>query len=382
MASASAYSVHQEKKVIICGGGVIGASIAYYLTKRGVKPIIIDRCKELCSASAKAGGFLARNWSDDLGAKSFDIHAKLAKELNNVQDYRRLHTLQVFMSADRLEGGLSDDANWVDGVNKTVNLLGTPTETAQVHPRKLTNALLRGARSRGARLLTGRIHGLVVKINGSSHAITGVKVDGQVIPCDECVLALGPWTGRLASAWLCNSATPLPTIGVTASVDGKKYASITMQSPPSTKVSAHALFTDSVYDVEVYPRPDGEVYLCGCHERGAVLPEDPTTIAPKESAMIALEGFAAQLSSALATVPVKAKQACFLPTSKDGEPIIGRLPGVHGVMVATAHSCWGILKAPGTGIAITQLILDGKCTLCDLRRYDPSRGLAKRKRTM
>jgi glycine/D-amino acid oxidase-like deaminating enzyme len=50
-------------RVVICGGG-IGASIAYFLSRRGVKPIVVERTGIACAASGKAGGFLARHWCD------------------------------------------------------------------------------------------------------------------------------------------------------------------------------------------------------------------------------------------------------------------------------------------------------------------------------
>jgi glycine/D-amino acid oxidase-like deaminating enzyme len=46
-------------RVVICGGGVIGASIAYFLSRRGVHPIVIERTGLACAASGKSGGFLA-----------------------------------------------------------------------------------------------------------------------------------------------------------------------------------------------------------------------------------------------------------------------------------------------------------------------------------
>ena len=46
-------------RVLICGGGVIGASIAYFLSCRGVAATVIERTGLACAASGKAGGFLA-----------------------------------------------------------------------------------------------------------------------------------------------------------------------------------------------------------------------------------------------------------------------------------------------------------------------------------
>jgi glycine/D-amino acid oxidase-like deaminating enzyme len=51
-------------RVLICGGGVIGASIAYFLGRRGVRSIVIERTGLACAASGKSGGFLARDWCD------------------------------------------------------------------------------------------------------------------------------------------------------------------------------------------------------------------------------------------------------------------------------------------------------------------------------
>src|SRR3954470_4406930 len=51
-------------RVLICGGGVIGALIAYFLSCRGVQAIVIERTGLACAASSKAGGFLAQDWCD------------------------------------------------------------------------------------------------------------------------------------------------------------------------------------------------------------------------------------------------------------------------------------------------------------------------------
>ena len=48
-------------RVLICGGGVIGASVAHFLSRRGIKPIVVERIGVACAASGKAGGFLARD---------------------------------------------------------------------------------------------------------------------------------------------------------------------------------------------------------------------------------------------------------------------------------------------------------------------------------
>jgi len=51
-------------RVVICGAGVIGAAVAYYLSLRGVAATVVERCGVACAASGKSGGFLALDWCE------------------------------------------------------------------------------------------------------------------------------------------------------------------------------------------------------------------------------------------------------------------------------------------------------------------------------
>ena len=86
-----------------------------------------------------------------------------------------------------------------------------------------------------------------------------------------------------------------------------------------------------------------------------------------------LQGICARLSPVLARSKVLAQQACYRPVTQDGLPLIGPVPGLEGAYVATGHSVWGILNAPGTGEAIAELIVDGATRTVDLAPFDPGR---------
>ena len=86
-------------RVLICGGGVIGASIAYFLSCRGVEATVIEGTGLACAASGKSGGFLALDWCDgspleSLARRSFALHASLAEE-----GYRRFLVNGILWSA-------------------------------------------------------------------------------------------------------------------------------------------------------------------------------------------------------------------------------------------------------------------------------------------
>ena len=85
---------------------------------------------------------------------------------------------------------------------------------------------------------------------------------------------------------------------------------------------------------------------------------------------------ASTVSSKLGAAEVVAEQACFLPCSEDGVPVIGAIPDVQGAFVATGHSCWGILNAPATGKSLAELIAEGRSSTVDLRAFSPERFLA------
>jgi glycine/D-amino acid oxidase-like deaminating enzyme len=80
-----------------------------------------------------------------------------------------------------------------------------------------------------------------------------------------------------------------------------------------------------------------------------------------------------ELSPAFANAKILARQACYRPITRDGLPSIGPVAGVEGAYIATGHSVWGILNAPATGEAMTELIVDGVSRSVDLSAFDPAR---------
>lgn len=82
-------------RVKICGGGVIGACTAYFLSRRGIDVVVVERTEVAAAASGKAGGFLARDWCtgsslDALALRSFSLHAALPGEIAGNWGYRRM----------------------------------------------------------------------------------------------------------------------------------------------------------------------------------------------------------------------------------------------------------------------------------------------------
>jgi glycine/D-amino acid oxidase-like deaminating enzyme len=354
--------------VLICGGGVIGASIAYFLSLRGVRATVIERTGLACAASGKAGGFLALDWCDGsplapLARRSFALHAWLAGEIDRDWGYRRLPTYGGSAGKRwRQRKGTGLGIDWLAPEVTVDQRLGTPETTAQVHPGRFATAMMQLAQERGADFRLGSVTGILLSGNGSR--VEGVEIDGETMAGDAVVIAMGPWS-ILAAVWL-----PMPA------VYGLKGHSLVFAT--GAAVSAEALFLEyhegigQVLTPELFPRPDGTTYVCAISSESP-LPVDPAAVAPDPGAIARLERMCSALSPVLANAPILVRQACYRPITSDGMPLIGRIPGIGGAYLATGHSVWGILNAPATGEAMAELITEGRAQSLDLAAFDPAR---------
>jgi glycine/D-amino acid oxidase-like deaminating enzyme len=353
--------------VLVCGAGVVGASVAYFLARRGIAVTVVERSGVACAASGKSGGFLALDWCDGsplgpLARASFALHADLAKELGTDYGYRRMDTFMLAARERGTPGGGHRVAapRWLDGSGVVTATLGSIETTAQVTPARFTAALLDAAQACGAKLHIGVVEDVARRDGAAAGVMTA---DGQTLEGDAVVLAMGPWTGRMAGR------LPLP------SVHGLKGYSVTLAAPD---VPAHALFVDyrtsdgRALEPEIFPRPEGEVYVCGMADP-APLPDSPELVEVHEGSCAVLARAAGRVSTALAQARIVRRQACYRPVTDDGLPLIGRVPGVRGAYVATGHGPWGILNAPATGLALAELVAEGAASSVDLRAFDPAR---------
>ena len=394
-------------RVAILGGGLQGCATAYYLKARGVRDVcIIERAEIAAAASGKGGGFLAAGWGDGgptepLHRASFALHEELADALG-LASFRRLPTLSVrhkpvspmerlvLRNRLRQRGGVLPA--WLDGDEAYAGLLDA--DTAQVAPAELCRALFAAS---GARLVRGAARGLELVDDArdgddAPRRCAGVCVLSaesgreRVVACDAAVVALGPWSGR-AQEWISHERCRVPIEGVLSTslvLDGAAKP-----SDADGEFDAAALFCAEDArgcHLEVFPRPDGSVYVCGAGDsdtvRGAALSEggeyeDASRPAAKESRVAAaLASLASLAPTLMAGVTAHRTAACMRPLTPDAVPLIGRAPGASNVLLATGHNCWGILWAPITGKIVAEMLVDGAASCVPdecLRACDPAR---------
>lgn len=396
-------SVRMGEVTIIVGGGIIGASTAYHLALKGRRVTVIEACEIASGASGKSGGFLARDWCsgpvNNLARASFRMHAEIAERFGADRiGYRAVSAASIELAhADakveargRHVGESSgmkianEGLSWMDGDIKVLSAgseIGNNKTCAQVTPRLLTEAFIAEA---GRLIGTDVKIGRVVKVSRGEggtkdgrirwdvHVETEKDVGNretktlEVIQADSVILCMGPWS-TLAQEWF-------PSI---PGVIGHKAASLIVRG---VKCGSTALFTryvnadGKVREPEVYPRQD-EIYLCQS-ARAEDIAELARDVQIDECDEKDLKILAESLSQSVKNKVRNSEyvaQACYLPLSGDGMPIIGRVAGVENVYIGCGHSCWGILNAPATGAGLAEIVVEGSSRIGKMEAFSPGR---------
>lgn len=362
---APANEATTKNTVVIAGAGIIGTSTAYFLAKNhGIKSILVDPTGIIApAASGKAGGFLALDWNDgsptaQLTRRSFALHQELADTFgaDSIQ-YRRLTCSAItvgFDSSRRPAGKKLQGLEWAtDALG--VRVLGDEQSIAQVHPKLLCGQLWKATQEMvGSELKQGTVVGAVHE--ESSGKLIGAKLeDGLLLHADALLFACGPWTANI--------------------MKGIKYHSAVV---PTDRVLTQCVFFSGCGDPEVYVRPDKTAYCTGFPDPPIKVTERPGQEAVKKEKIQTIldsvreaSGSTDDSCGALSMDPV-VEQACYLPSTDDGIPVMGKLK-YDGCFIASGHTCWGILLGPASGENMAALIATGESSTVDLRMFDPSR---------
>lgn len=406
-----------ELEVCIIGGGIVGASTAFYLTHSShsnqllpSKVTIVDCLGIAQCASGYSGGFMAKDWhgasTSSLANHSFRLHSELAEKYSGDKKwgYRKLSALSLKLIHQTSESKKVEKFNpklnpdWLEPSLKVSerSQIGNEETCAQVQPRLLTEFLIKECES------SENVRFRVVKATAKSiqwestsdesnlnKSSTSVRRRGRLIALDqenqeihidfdELVLAAGPWSGVLANQLFSPELNRR-----LKSVDGMRAHSIVLrlQKP----ISPHALFTHLFItdqqatkpqwtEPEFYPRPDDTIYICGAGD-DEPLPARPSDVKIDKKAISRLKAHAKAVidpqflvDSDQELIPTLAEQACYLPV---GQPLVGRL--CPGVLVGTGLGCWGITLGPGTGHVLASMILDESSNVSspDLSQLSP-----------
>ena len=349
---------------------------------------------------------MARSWGDGgatqgLHHLAFDLYEGLAEELG-CESYRKLPVLsvspgkngQVEKKARNASSSLGDAMpDWLDGNMEQIGLMEGGENTAQITPKEFVDKMIEKS---GINVVLGECIGVetttatttatttTTEINNDGddeRVLKGVKyIDRETqeecfLEADAVVVSAGPWSCQ-AEDWFDN-AVELP-------MEGVKSTSIVWKQRGAAETDATALFCGEDHrfgtHLEVYPRPDNSIYICGIGGSDYISKEELKTGAyrdecnAKESRVDAASSAFKEMSATYRKDgELDRVQACMRPCPPDAMPYMGKIPGYKGAYINAGHNCWGIAWSPACGVAMSELILEGESSSIDLTPFDPTR---------
>jgi glycine/D-amino acid oxidase-like deaminating enzyme len=351
------------KNIVVVGGGIQGTSVAYHLAERtkpsDVSITLLEAKVPAAAASGKGGGFMARSWgngdaTEQLHHVAFDMYETMALKLG-CTSYRKLPVLSVTPGLDGLRQAQKDKKvrdfipGWLDGTVGRVSALGKGDDTAQITPAEFVDKMLEKHRKR-IKLVLGTCQGVVTD-QGSEperRKVTAIRYtdkttgEDSILPCDAVIVSAGPWSCA-AEDWF-PGELELP-------MEGIKSTSIVWKRPKDKDVDATALFCadDRRFGthLEVYPRPNGEIYICGIGGSDYISKEDLKEgafrqVCEADDARVdaAKNAFGEMSTLYKQDGELETTQACMRPCPPDAKPYMGKIPGVEGAYINAGHNCW------------------------------------------
>jgi D-amino-acid dehydrogenase len=341
--------------VAVVGGGLVGTATAYELGARGVRTLLLDRSDRGRATDAGAGILSPETtkrdepgWVELVGAAG-EHYETLVPKLAGDTGWARCGILQLATRqsdvppwewvAERASGAEEISA---DEARKLVPVLGEVVRAlhhpaaARVDGRMMCAALRRTAIEE---------HGVEVRAESVA--------DVQALPADVVVIAGGAWTDEIAGAL----GVPLPVGPVRGQivhlgVDGHDTGVWPIVQP--------------VFGYYMVPWADARVAVGATVEEAGFAP-DVTAGGVHEVLRETLRVMPGLASASLREIRVGLR-----PASADDLPVLGALPGVPGVFVATGHGANGLLLGPVSGALVADLVC-GRAPAVDLAPFDPAR---------
>ncbi len=221
-----------EARVVIVGGGIVGCSIAYHLTKLGWRDVVLLERKRLtCGTTWHAAGLVGQLRATlnliKLAVYTTDLYSGLEAETGQATGFKQNGSLGVAANADRFEE-LKRGASMARMAGLEVQVI-TPNEArelypllniddlvgavflpndGQTNPIDTTMALAKGARAGGAKIFEGtKVTAIHTGTGPSGPRVTGVATDKGDIKADYVVNCAGMWAREVGL--MCGVRVPL-----------------------------------------------------------------------------------------------------------------------------------------------------------------------------
>ena len=376
--------------VVIVGGGIVGCSIAYHLTKIGIKNVVVLERQQLTSgttwhAAGLVGQLRASRNLTELAKYTTGLFEDLERETGQATGFKQNGSISIALTDGRLEE-LLRGASMAKNFGLDVQVISTAEiaerlphynmdnvkggvflpKDGQVNPIDVTQALAAGARSRGGKIFENVKVTRILTKNGQS---IGVETTAGTIAADKVVLATGMWSRHLGQS-----------VGVSIPLHACEHFYI-VSEPISTLPRNMPVVR--VADECTYYKEDAGKLMVGAFEPkakpwgGGGIDDDHAFVTLPED----MDHFEPILASAINRVPLLETAGIQLffngPESftPDNRYYLGEAPEVRNLYVATGFNSIGIQSSGGAGLVLAEWIKNGHPPMdvngMDIRRIHP-----------
>jgi sarcosine oxidase, subunit beta len=363
--------------IIIIGGGVMGASLAYHLAKRGQTNVLLLEKNRYFGQEATgrcAGGVryqFATEVNVRLSIQSLPMLERFAEETGQPVDFKKCgylfllsseNELQVFRRNVELQQRLGVNTEWLGGdeIRRRLPMMWLEDVTAGtfnekeglVDPNGVVMGYIKCAQRLGCRCL-GDVE--VTGIRVERGRVLGVETAYGFIASPVVVNTAGPWAGVLGKM-----------AGVDIPVTPLRRQWLTTSALPG--IPADFPFVID-FGKSLYFHREGEGLLTGMSN-----PQEN----PGFDQSVDLEWELTHMEAAIERLPLleqaglQSHCAGLYENTPDAHPIYGKTP-VEGFYVCAGFSGHGFMHGPISGLLMTEIILDGKATAVDVSMLDLAR---------
>ena len=364
--------------VLIIGAGVLGCSTAFHLAKqRGARVIVFEKGSVAAGATKRSGALIHAHHTDETTARLAHASWKYFQNWQEITGtscgFAKTGLIVTAGQAD--ETKLRGEVEKLSKIGVT-RIIISPAELKELQPHAhiddiaiaahepdagyvdaiaATTTLATRAKELGVKFKTGT---LVKNIRVQMNRVFGVDTTIGEIDALTVIVTAGVWTDRL-----------LKPLGVQIGTQSMRAQVAFFDRPPELK-AGHAAFIDYITGAHFRPHTFG-LTMVGLNAPASAEtnPDAFDENVPGDFVNDARQRLAARLP-AMAQARYVRGHAGIYDVAPDNRPVISRVPGIAGLIVAAGFGGIGFAVAPAVGACVAEMITDGEARTVDVRKLE------------